>query len=49
MDTRKMVSVPRKLIKDDEFVNYLELCAWTFFVDKMKNFLCNLRAENYKE
>ena len=42
----------RKLIKDDEFVNSvntLELRAWTSFVDVVKNFLGNRRAENYKE
>ena len=27
----------------------LELCAWTLFVDEVKNFLGNRRAEYYKE
>ena len=42
----------RKLIKNDEFVNSMndiELCAWTSFVDVVKNFLGNRRAENYKK
>ena len=36
----------QKLIKDDEFVNSmndLELCAWTSFVDVVKNILGNTR------
>ena len=39
-------------MKDDELVNsmnYLELCAWTWFVDVEKNFCGNHRVENYNE
>ena len=30
-------------------MNDLELCAWTSFVDMVKNFLGNHWAKNYKE
>ena len=30
-------------------MNDLELCAWTLFVDVVKNFLGNHWAKNYKE
>ena len=43
----------RKLIMDDKFVNsmneWIGLRAWTSFVDVVKNFLGNHRAENYKK
>ena len=53
MNIMKMVSHNiRKLIKEDEFVNSmkdLELCAWTSFIDVLKNFLGNCQVENFKE
>ena len=30
-------------------MKYLELCAWTSFVDMVKNFLDNRLTKNYKE
>ena len=30
-------------------MNNLELCAWTLFINTMKNFFGNHQTENYKE
>ena len=40
-----------KITKGDKFGNSINdlVCTWISFVEWVKNFLCNHRAENYKE
>ena len=42
----------RQLINDEDFINSMsepEECAWRAFVDVVRNFLGNRKAENYEE